>query len=62
MDAKPARLIPQSNAGECQSCKALRLMKRIPNRTYVYAKRGVVRYCKCHVCGTTWKIAPRERL
>src|SRR3990167_6262160 len=61
MDTRaPTKLVPQSNAGECQNCKSLRLQKRLPNRTQIYAKRGSVRYCKCHVCGSTWKVAPRK--
>lgn len=51
------KLVPQSNAGDCQCCKAFRQMRGIQNRTVIYCKRGAVRFCKCLVCLSTWKIA-----
>ena len=55
MDTATTRLVPQSNAGECQSCKAKRQKRKLANSTHIYAKRGGVRYCVCNLCGSTWK-------
>ena len=36
-------------APECQCCHN--------ERTYIYATRGRLRYCKCRRCGWTWSIS-----
>lgn len=54
----PTRLVPASAAGECVMCTEHRLHAGRMNYTEIYAKRGEVRYCRCKVCGHTWKVLP----
>ena len=55
------RLVPLSNAGECTACQAHRKklaeLGRLPsgNLTEIYSVHGRTRYCRCRICGRTWK-------
>jgi len=41
---------------ECTMCPEWRKKLGRENQTMIYAQKGAVRYCKCRVCGHTWKI------
>ena len=58
--AKTLRLMPISNAPECNLCVDTRAKLGKPNDTYIYATRDRVRYCKCRLCGHTFKFVPKE--
>ena len=51
------RLPQLSHAGECVMCPEFRKQLGRKNDTGIYSTKGPIRYCKCYVCGHTWKFS-----
>lgn len=61
-ESKPPKLVPLSNAPECQMCKTAREATGRANDVFIYCTRDRVRYVKCRVCEHTFKFVPLATL